>query len=236
MAAAHPLGVQRRRRTESPRRAQPYFAGETGEDEYLRPGKNELHEDALTKSENRRRQDALIAALDDQAASREGRVDDLRGFGWERDRDAHYRAGSYAELDFQLERLRDQAHVIHWAVVTVYVYEPHHGLRDLFGRSSVERTAAAGVDWVQARMPERIRVPGWLLPERAAEARKESLWRGRGAQAAQREERDEEIRQLRQSARLTIDELCARYALGRSQLYSILQAGEAAAAASGPAA
>jgi hypothetical protein len=212
-------------------RTPPLFPGETGDDEYLRPGKNELHEDALTRSETRRRLDTLIDALDDQAAAREGRAEDLRPYGWERDRDAHYRAGSYAELDRLLEELRDRYPVLAWAVLTVYVYEPHHGVRDLLDRSSLVRVAGAGLDWVAARMPELIRVPPWLLPERDAAARKESLWRGRGEQVRQREQRDDEIRRL--SASLSVEDLGRRFALGRSQVYAILADSQVA---SGPAA
>jgi hypothetical protein len=80
---------------------------------------------------------------------------------WERAREAHYRHGSYHELSLALEWLAGRAP--NMARLVVWVYE----LGLVAPGPETHARAEQGLDAVAARMPDPIRVPGWLLPHPA---------------------------------------------------------------------
>lgn len=143
-------------------------------------------------------------------------------FGWEAAYERMCKAGSYAELGVALEllRMRQQSrYSIIWQVVCLH--QPirlSEGRQTFLNESMVELTSF---------MPERIRLPKHLRPEREAEARKNSLWYGKSpAHIRERRERDEEIRRRRFEDGEPIGRLQRDYALSRMQIHNILKKGK----------
>lgn len=145
-------------------------------------------------------------------------------FGWEEKWERMCATGSYAELMVALEVLRGREpdrYSIVWQIVCQT--QPI--------RLSAARTAFLNESMIAltALMPERIRVPYYLRPERRNELRKESLWRGRSpAHARERRERDAEVVRLRVEEGWKTERLCKHFALSRAQVKKIVAAGMAA--------
>ncbi len=139
--------------------------GEDGSDRMLAAGVHGLHEEGLQRHEARAARDRMLAALSSQLARPSSSLaDDLaatRPERWERDRDRHYRQGSYRELDLALEWLGGRSPSARQLVEWAYEFRVIH-----LGscRREVVAAAEACVDVVASRLPDPVRVPGWLLP------------------------------------------------------------------------
>jgi hypothetical protein len=172
--------------------------------------------------------------LRDVALRRADRVlGELTGVTVEEDWAAAWRrktgAGSYAELAFALERLRDTDTGRYRAVWRFVVLDEPVELGDAT-RAFVNESMVV----LASMLPERIRVPRWLQPQAENHARKESLWRGQTpAHARQRAERDAEMRRLRFEEGWKIKRLCRHFGLAEAQVKRIVSP---AAVPSGPAA
>lgn len=128
-----------------------------------------------TKHDRRHDLDAQIARLERQTAAPKSEADllaeaNLSPYPWERDRERHYRNGSYRELEAALEWLAGK-HPAARALVG-WVYESG---ADRLGvlHPSVLDAAEAAVDVLADRMPEEIRVPPWLKPKHPAQERRD---------------------------------------------------------------
>ncbi len=162
-------------------------AGEEPVDEYLgtRPesGERRKWEDEQDAQRRLERTERLLRLWE---------APETIGYAWEERREAQFASGSFAELERALARLRErypQRFSLWWRIIVceepVTVSPAARALLD----STSELLAA----W----MPEKIRVPRRLLPEKVNGYRKDSLWRGRTFRhAEQRSQRDREIVQM----------------------------------------
>lgn len=114
---------------------------------------------------------------------------DSVGFAWEERKAELWGSGSFRELDLALRKLREHAprrFSLWWRVIVLD--EPIVLSQAM--RGHLEDTS----DQLAALMPRPIKVPPWLRPDRHAQIRKSSLWRGRtNGHADQRSERDKQI-------------------------------------------
>lgn len=128
---------------------------------------------ALSAVEKDRKAVATIARMGSQIAPPKSERDLIEDANknpepWERQREAHYKHGSYRELDLALEWLGggwpEARQLVEWA------YEFHV---IAIGKCSpdIVRAAEACVDRLCERMPDPVRVPAWLLPAHPAEVR-----------------------------------------------------------------
>jgi hypothetical protein len=94
-------------------------------------------------------------------------------FGWERAHDARDRQGSYAALDRCLQALRDADEAAYLLIVRAYC-EQRYGAKPLLTSRARERVAY-GLAFIEARMPDRIRVPQHLADKANGEARESAV-------------------------------------------------------------
>lgn len=118
---------------------------------------------------------------------------------WEERRKNQWRMGSYEELCVSLGVVKDQTPMrfsLVWRSVVLGHVDwdvPARGILRL-SESSLKEVNATLYYMAYDLMPDPIRVPAHLRPERVNRARKTSLWRGRTpAHRKARRERDEEI-------------------------------------------
>lgn len=126
--------------------------------------------------------------------------------------------GSFADLQRALTWLRDLRPEVHSLIWSAVIYAP-------FGAptGSVRVVCENVCEVLAERMPERIEVPGWAREAAEWRDRKESLWRGRGAEhQKQREERDREIRQALDAGARPSD-LAAEYGLSSQRVSQLRQ-------------
>lgn len=142
--------------------------GDAGTDRMLIAGRHDLETEQQQKLEARAARQREDQALEQQLAPAAKSVrDDIAEtppFRWERDRDRHYAAGSYRELDLALEWLGGRAPAARQLVEWAYEFRV---IRIGNCRPEVSRVAALCVDGLNERMPDPVRVPKWLLPREA---------------------------------------------------------------------
>lgn len=136
---------------------------------------------AEDRAEWRRKLDQNIARLAEQTAPPRSDADliaEATEYGWERERARYLRAGSYRELDAALEWLTVQSPPAR--ALVGWVYESG---ADTLGclHESIERAAVLAVDLLAERMPEKIKVPHWLLPKHPALVRRDAKAEKRNA-------------------------------------------------------
>lgn len=142
---------------------------------------------------------------------------------------AQWVRGSYPELEQLLARLQAQRPHARRILDRFVIHDDG----TILG-ARADAMVDALVIWLAVRMPNQIRVPDEA--KRVSHAARESLWRGRtNGHTEQRELRDGYVRDLHADG-VGVPELQVRMALSRSQVYAILQAGQQAVVASGPAA
>lgn len=179
-----------------------------------------------------RRRDRVLERLAAEEQVREGReAADDRELRLVAARDRLFLHGSYAELGWALERLRDVSSVGYSAAMSV-AYQP-------FAEAPVEpagRVLVAVCELLAVWMPERIRVPVSVAvwsreeSERIAREGREALWRGRrGWHELQRGERDRLVVELAASG-LSSTAIGFRLGLSRQHVRRILASREESAA------
>lgn len=141
---------------------------DSGSDRMLNAGRHDLATEQQQKLEARaaraRNEAALMVQLAPPAVSL---ADDLAHTGaarWERERDRHYRHGSYRDLDLALEWLGGRAPAARQLVEWAYEFRV---IRIGACQPVVVAAAEACVDELVTRMPDPVLVPKWLLPRAA---------------------------------------------------------------------
>lgn len=134
-------------------------------------GAGTLRQAALSHHDLRRKRDGELQRLKEQtrpAQSEATLLAETPPFRWERERDRHYRHGSYAELSHALEWLNEQSPTAHQIVTWTYEYRI---IRQ--PAQPVAIAALAAVDVLAGRMPDPIRVPPWLVGKQGADRRRD---------------------------------------------------------------
>lgn len=124
---------------------------------------------SLTKVEKGRLVDAEIQRMQAQTApprSEQDIIAETLPEPWERSRDKHYRHGDYRALDLAMEWLAGSAPNAFMLVQWVYELGMIRATNE-----QVRSRAEAAVDLLCTRMPDRIRVPVWVLPPHPAAQR-----------------------------------------------------------------
>ena len=140
------------------------------------------------------------------------------GFAWEERREAQFRSGSFRELEVALNRLAAQLpnrFKMWWRIVVCH--DPVTMTER--GRAALSETSALLAAW----MPDAIRVPPHLQPERATQARRTSLERGRTpGHTRQRAERDREILHQRKTLGWPASRIARYHSLDKRRVNQIL--------------
>lgn len=155
---------------------------------------------------------------------------DSIAYGWEDRKAAMWRSGDYEQLCRALARLEVKMpgrHRLWW----------RHVVLDYGSKRSpgIEHELVSTTVLITNLMPDRIRVPKWLLPEKQNAARKTSLWRGQtSAHASQRSQRDAQIVEQREQG-WKIAKIARHHAITERRVKQIVRENTQAAVASAPA-
>lgn len=199
--------------------------GQEGSSRMLSEGEHELAEEAMTKSERRRWIDTQILNLQAMAAVRAGEAalpdQVLRAISRKQ---VLYSQGSFGALDVALLQLAF-AYPLRHDAIRLYLIDQHAQPAPM-----VAVRLAETVGWLAERMPRPIRLPHDADQELAAW--KHSLEHGRTpAHRDQRDQRNAEIRALRDEHGWAVAKLGAEYNLSRTAVYAILETAVASAPA-----